>query len=139
VVTVRFEACEPETDLQVVIAHDVVDAAPTLVADLLSELWKGSAARGRSVGRPIVLNHWQPAAIAHIGEILRPAVILALVADASEGSAGPGVSAYLTHAPRASTTGPTSRIRTDGDPKLVALRVLTAASTLVAASRDGAS
>jgi ethanolamine ammonia-lyase small subunit len=125
--TVLRAACEPGADVQLVLAAGALRAAPGLLGTLLPALWRGCAVRGRSVGRPIIVHGWHVGVEIDIGRLLGAKTVLVLVDDTAARTSHTRVAAYVAQ-PHATPPSAPYRVRTDGDPELVALRLLTAIS-----------
>lgn len=139
------ELCPPEADLQFAIGDGLsVTAVHRQVPGLLPLLLDGCAARGWSVGRPIVIRQCRVGVLNDLGDVLRPTVVILLIGERPGLATAESLSAYFAYRPR--------RGHTDADRNLIsnihehgiptgdaAARILALAETLMLAGRSGIS
>lgn len=93
--------CSPGNDLQVAIGDGLsVSAVSAQVPKLLPALCGKAAAFGWSVGQTFVIRHCRVGILNHIGEILRPTVVILLIGERPGLATPESLSAYLAYRPR---------------------------------------
>jgi ethanolamine ammonia-lyase small subunit len=130
-------------DMQIVIGDGLSSTAVLAqVPALLPLLYEGCAARGWSLGRPIVVRQCRVGVLNEIGELLDPAVVVLLIGERPGLATADSLSAYLAYRPRPGHTDADrnllSNIHHAGIPvREAASRIVGLAQALMAGERSG--
>ncbi|WP_225098823.1 ethanolamine ammonia-lyase subunit EutC [Streptomyces sp. CoH27] len=140
--TIRAEH-GPGPDVQLVIGDGLSSTAVhAQVPALLPLVHEGCAARGWSVGRPIVVRQCRVGVLNEIGELLDPAVVVLLIGERPGLATAESLSAYLAYRPRPGHTDADrnllSNIHRAGIPvREAASRIVGLVEALMAGGRSG--
>ena len=95
-------SCPQQPDLQIVIGDGLSVTAVTMQAPGLLPLIAAQAAQhGWTLGRPFVIRHCRVGIMNHIGELLRPEVVVLLIGERPGLATAESLSAYMAFRPRA--------------------------------------
>ncbi len=135
--------CPLEADLQVVIGDGLsVTAVSTQVPALLPLLRDGARARGWKLGQPFVVRYCRVGLMNHIGELLRPQVVVLLVGERPGLATAESLSAYMAFRPGPGDSDARrnliSNIHGHGvPPSAAARRILDLAAQMIREKRSG--
>lgn len=94
-------ACPREADLQIVIGDGLsVTAVVAQVPALLPLIVAQAKQRGWKLGRPFVVRHCRVGIMNHVGELLRPEVVVLLIGERPGLATAESLSAYMAFRPR---------------------------------------
>lgn len=94
--------CEAQPDLQVVIGDGLsVTAVSAQVPTLLPLIMEQAGSRGWKLGRPFAVRYCRVGIMNHVGELLRPRVVVLLIGERPGLSTAESLSAYMAFQPRA--------------------------------------
>src|SRR5947208_14034168 len=97
--------CPEEVDLQVVIGDGLsVTAVSTQVPQLLPLIFALGQKRGWRLGQPFVIRYCRLGVMNHIGELLRPKVLVLLIGERPGLATAESLSAYMAFQPRTGHT-----------------------------------
>ncbi|MGE5321873.1 MAG: ethanolamine ammonia-lyase subunit EutC [Actinomycetota bacterium] len=95
-------SCPPEPDLQIVIGDGLsVTAVAAQVPGLLPLLAAQAEQRVWKLGRPFVVRHCRVGIMNHVGELLRPEVVVLLIGERPGLATAESLSAYMAFRPHA--------------------------------------
>jgi ethanolamine ammonia-lyase small subunit len=99
----QITACCPrEPDLQIVIGDGLsVTAVAAQVPGLFPLIAEGAERRGWRLGRAFVVRHCRVGILNHVGELLRPEVVVLLIGERPGLATAESLSAYMAFRPRA--------------------------------------
>ena len=93
--------CPEEPDFQVVIGDGLsVTAVAAQVPQLLPKIFQAAQARGWKLGRPFVVRHCRVGVMNHVGELLRPRVVVLLIGERPGLATAESLSAYMAYRPK---------------------------------------
>jgi ethanolamine ammonia-lyase small subunit len=135
--------CPAHRDVQIAIGDGLsVTAVRAQVPQLLPLLINGAAARGWTVGQPIVIGHCRVGILNEIGQLLSPKVVVLLIGERPGLASAESLSAYLAFQPKNG--------HTDADRNLIsnihargistgeaAIRILDLSAQMMSAQRSG--
>lgn len=94
-------ACPRHTDLQIVIGDGLsVTAVAAQAPALLPLIIAQASERGWKLGRPFVVRHCRVGVMNHVGELLRPQVVVLLIGERPGLATAESLSAYMAFRPR---------------------------------------
>lgn len=94
--------CPKEADLQVVIGDGLsVTAVASQVPPLLPRVFHAARERGWKVGQPFVVRHCRVGVMNHVGDLLRPRVVVLLIGERPGLATAESLSAYMAYLPKA--------------------------------------
>ena len=97
--------CPEEPDLQIVIGDGLsVTAVTTQVPKLLPLIAQGTKDRGWKLGQPFVVHYCRVGIMNHLGELLRPKVVVLLIGERPGLATAESLSAYMAFRPTAGHT-----------------------------------
>lgn len=95
-------SCPREPDLQIVIGDGLsVTAVAAQVPGLLPLIAAKAEQRGWKLGRPFVIRHCRVGIMNHVGELLRPQVVVLLIGERPGLATSESLSAYMAFRPHA--------------------------------------
>jgi ethanolamine ammonia-lyase small subunit len=137
-------ACPREPDLQIVIGDGLsVTAVLAQVPALLPLIAAGAKQRGWKLGRPFIVRHCRVGVMNHVGELLRPEVVVLLIGERPGLATAESLSAYMAFRPRKGDNDAhrnlISNIHSRGVPvELAASRIVNLAAQMKAQQASGA-
>ena len=129
-------SCPRQADLQIVIGDGLsVTAIAAQVPGLLPLMGAQAEERGWKLGRPFVIRHCRVGIMNHVGELLRPDVVVLLIGERPGLATAESLSAYMAFRPQAGDTDALrnliSNIHARGVPlKAAAVRILNLAEQM---------
>lgn len=96
------DQCASGADFQIAIGDGLsATAVAVQVPALLPLLAQGGRERGWSVGQPFLIHYCRVGVLNHIGELLRPRVVVLLIGERPGLATAESLSAYMAYQPRA--------------------------------------
>ncbi|MGH9524328.1 MAG: ethanolamine ammonia-lyase subunit EutC [Terriglobales bacterium] len=138
------EQCGAGADLQIVIGDGLsAEAVAVQVPALLPLLVREAQDRSWRLGRPFVVHQCRVGAMNHVGELLRPRIVVLLIGERPGMSAADSLSAYMAYQPRGGHSDADrnliSNIHSRGiSAKHAARRIVNLAAECMRAARSGA-
>lgn len=135
--------CPPEPDLQIVIGDGLsVTAVAAQVPGLLPLIAAQTEQRGWKLGRPFVIRYCRVGIMNHVGELLRPEVVVLLIGERPGLATAESLSAYMAFRPHTGDNDARrnliSNIHARGVPlQAAAARILNLAEQMRAARLSG--
>ncbi len=136
--------CPEEADLQIVIGDGLsITAITAQVPKLLPLIAQGAKDRGWRLGQPFVVHYCRVGIMNHVGELLRPKVVVLLIGERPGLATAESLSAYLAFRPSAGHTDAQrnliSNIHARGvAPEVAAARILNLSAQMMQDKLSGA-
>ena len=136
--------CPEEPDLQIVIGDGLsVTAVTEQVPKLLPLIAQGAKERGWKLGQPFVVHYCRVGIMNHVGELLRPKVVVLLIGERPGLATAESLSAYMAFRPAAGHSDAQrnliSNIHSRGiAPELAAARILNLSAQMMQEKLSGA-